>query len=309
MSDSQPETKNELLDSLLGDFLDESDQLLTQLNANMLQLDEWVQALDEDHHHRCDDGLLNEMFRAAHSLKGLSAMLGLTDINHLTHKIENVFDAARHDELSITRDVTERLQRERELQAIADFSLALRAAPTRTEMLPIILAQIVTVLQVENASIEMLDPHTGDAVVELGYGNWQAAVGLRIPRDAGLNSRIHATGKPYLNNDLLSDPMLYRSDLLPDCRSGAGAPMIAHGEMIGFLWIGRKTNIVENEVRLLAAIADIAANAIRRATLYEQTVRGAKELAEAYDATIAGWARAMDLRDQEISGHSRELQR
>lgn len=205
---------------------------------------------------------------------------------------------------SITRDVTERLQREHELQAIADLSLALRAAPTRTEMLPIILTQIVTVLQVENASIEMLEPQTGDAVVELGYGGWQSAVGLRIPRDAGLNVRIHATGKPYLNNDLLNDPLLYRPDLLLDCHSGAGAPMLAHGEMIGFLWIGRKTIIAESEVRLLAAIADIAANAIRRATLYEQTLRNAQELAGAYDATIAGWARAMDLRDQEISGHS-----
>jgi two-component system, chemotaxis family, sensor kinase CheA len=107
MGNSQPETKNDLFDDLLGDFLDESDQLLTQLNSNLLQLDEWVQALDDDHHQRCDDDLLNEMFRSAHSLKGLSAMLGLTEINHLTHKIENVFDAARHDELSITRDVTE----------------------------------------------------------------------------------------------------------------------------------------------------------------------------------------------------------
>ena len=107
MSNSQPDTKNELLDGLLGDFLDESDQLLTQLNANLLQLDEWVQALDEDHQQRCDEGLMNEMFRAAHSIKGLSAMLGLTDINHLTHKIENVFDAARHGQLTITRDVTE----------------------------------------------------------------------------------------------------------------------------------------------------------------------------------------------------------
>jgi len=107
MSDPQTDTKNELLDSLLGDFLDESDQLLTQLNANLLQLDEWVQSLDEHHQQHCDEQLLNEMFRSAHSLKGLSAMLGLTDINHLTHKIENVFDAARHDELSITRDVTE----------------------------------------------------------------------------------------------------------------------------------------------------------------------------------------------------------
>lgn len=107
MGDSQSETRNEMLDSLLGDFLDESDQLLTQLSGNLLQLDEWVQSLGDDHGQRCDEGLLNEMFRAAHSLKGLSAMLGLTDINHLTHKIENVFDAARQDQLTVTRDVTE----------------------------------------------------------------------------------------------------------------------------------------------------------------------------------------------------------
>lgn len=107
MSDVQADTRNELLDSLLGDFLDESDQLLTQLSKNLLQLDEWVQSLDEHHAQRCDESLLNEMFRSAHSLKGLSAMLGLTDINHLTHKIENVFDAARHGQLTVTRDVTE----------------------------------------------------------------------------------------------------------------------------------------------------------------------------------------------------------
>ena len=47
------------------------------------------------------------MFRSAHSLKGLSAMLGLTDISTLTHKVENVFDAARKDELAIDGDVVE----------------------------------------------------------------------------------------------------------------------------------------------------------------------------------------------------------
>ena len=34
-------------------------------------------------------------------------MLGLTEINHLTHKIENVFDAARKNELAVNGDVTE----------------------------------------------------------------------------------------------------------------------------------------------------------------------------------------------------------
>jgi two-component system, chemotaxis family, sensor kinase CheA len=107
MNESPAESKNELLDSLLSDFLDESDQHLTQLNANLLQLDEWVQALGDNHGQRCDENLVNEMFRAAHSLKGLSAMLGLTEINNLTHKIENVFDAARHGQLTVTRDITE----------------------------------------------------------------------------------------------------------------------------------------------------------------------------------------------------------
>jgi two-component system chemotaxis sensor kinase CheA len=108
MSDSQENSQNDLLDSLLGDFLDESDQLLTQLNERLLQLDEWVRELDDDDQQQpCDPTLLNEMFRAAHSLKGLSAMLGLTDINNLTHKIENVFDAARKNELAVNGDVTE----------------------------------------------------------------------------------------------------------------------------------------------------------------------------------------------------------
>jgi len=107
MSASDAVPRDEFFDSLLGDFLDESGQLLDRLNENLLQLDEWVRALDEDHHERCSDTLLNEMFRSAHSLKGLSAMLGLSEINGLTHKIENVFDAARKDQLVVNSEVVE----------------------------------------------------------------------------------------------------------------------------------------------------------------------------------------------------------
>ena len=60
MNDSQATAQDSLLDSLLGDFLDESDQLLTQLNKNLLQLDEWVRSLDEGHQESCDAELLND---------------------------------------------------------------------------------------------------------------------------------------------------------------------------------------------------------------------------------------------------------
>ena len=106
MSESAFPAHDELFDSLLGDFLDESALLLSRLNENLLQLDHWVRSL-EGPAKGCDQDLLNEMFRAAHSLKGLSAMLGLSDINSLTHKVENVLDAARKNELTITEDVVE----------------------------------------------------------------------------------------------------------------------------------------------------------------------------------------------------------
>jgi len=98
---------DELLQEMLADFLAESDELLSSLNENVLELDTWARTLSDGQQARCDDRLLNEMFRDAHTLKGLSGMLGLNDINDLTHKVENLFDAARHDQLTLTPNVVE----------------------------------------------------------------------------------------------------------------------------------------------------------------------------------------------------------
>ncbi len=110
MTSSGIPTKDDIFDALLPDFLDESDQLLSRLNESLLQLDQLVR-LEEDAGRPLDTELLNEMFRAAHSLKGLSGMLGLTEINQLTHRIENVFDAARRSQLQIGEDIVDILFR------------------------------------------------------------------------------------------------------------------------------------------------------------------------------------------------------
>ena len=65
MSDTQSAGSDDVLDGLLGDFLDESDQLLNRLNENLMSLDEWVHAAGESADATCDENLLNEMFRAA----------------------------------------------------------------------------------------------------------------------------------------------------------------------------------------------------------------------------------------------------
>lgn len=98
---------DDFMASMLGDFLDESEGYLSRLNENLMVLEELVSAADDGIAPEVDTELLNVMFRDAHSLKGLSAMLQLGDINSLTHRIENVFDAARDNSLSVSRPVVD----------------------------------------------------------------------------------------------------------------------------------------------------------------------------------------------------------
>ncbi|MBL9083982.1 MAG: Hpt domain-containing protein, partial [Planctomycetales bacterium] len=102
---SATDVNDDFTDGLLSDFLDESTGLVGRLNENLQQLDQWAKA-----EHSADDrpmDLLNEMFRSAHSIKGLSGMLRLSEINVLTHKVENVFDAARNGELPVSEECVE----------------------------------------------------------------------------------------------------------------------------------------------------------------------------------------------------------
>lgn len=103
MTDSTA-SNDDCTDDLLADFLDESTQLIDRLNDRLMELEEWAR-LDSEENAEVDIDLLNDMFRSAHSIKGLSAMLGLPRINGLTHNIENVFDAARRGDVSIDSNV------------------------------------------------------------------------------------------------------------------------------------------------------------------------------------------------------------
>ena len=95
------------LDEILSDFLDEAALLLDRLNEDLLVLDECVRTCEEGESTRYEAALMNSMFRSAHSIKGLSAMLGLMNINRLTHSVENVFDAARNAQFNLDRSTVQ----------------------------------------------------------------------------------------------------------------------------------------------------------------------------------------------------------
>lgn len=76
-------------------FIDESTEHLQSCNENLL-------ALEQNPH---DLSIVNEIFRNAHTLKGMSATMGYEDLADLTHKMENVLDAIRNEKIMVTPEI------------------------------------------------------------------------------------------------------------------------------------------------------------------------------------------------------------
>ncbi|MDQ6112152.1 chemotaxis protein CheA [Enterococcus gallinarum] len=75
-------------------FFEETDDHLQQLNDHVLALESNPK----------DTALLNDIFRSAHTLKGMAATMGYDVMTQLTHKMENIFELFKTATLSVTSD-------------------------------------------------------------------------------------------------------------------------------------------------------------------------------------------------------------
>ena len=80
-------------------FLDESHEHLQSLNEGLLSLEE-----NSD-----DVSVVNEIFRNAHTLKGMSATMGYNKIAELTHEMEDVLDLISKEQLKLNEDIIDTL--------------------------------------------------------------------------------------------------------------------------------------------------------------------------------------------------------
>ena len=79
----------------LSMFLEESMDNLQTLNESLLQLEQQPDDIDK----------LNEIFRVAHTIKGMAATMGFTHMAELTHKMEDVLSKFREGQLKVTQRV------------------------------------------------------------------------------------------------------------------------------------------------------------------------------------------------------------
>ena len=96
---------------LMAGFLDEASEHLEALNSHLMVFEGAAEAAPVRFDNDESREQMNTMFRAAHSLKGLSATFGFSDINRLTHTMETLFDQAREGKHSFDLATLETLLR------------------------------------------------------------------------------------------------------------------------------------------------------------------------------------------------------
>ncbi len=80
-------------------FIDETKEHLQSLNEQLLVLEKEPENAET----------INEIFRAAHTLKGMSGTMGYKRMQSLTHNMENVFSEIRNGKMSVTADIVNTL--------------------------------------------------------------------------------------------------------------------------------------------------------------------------------------------------------
>ena len=175
-------------------------------------------------------------------------------------------------------DPLERLQR---LQRVSDAALAHLSVD---DLLDELLLRVRDILDADTAAVLLLDPATNELVARAAKGiEEEVERGVRIPVGRGFAGRIAAERRPVLlervDHETVLNPILFQKGI----RALAGVPLIVHGEVLGVLHVGTKSQrrVTQEEVELLQLVGDRVALALQA-----RLVDRARMVTEAFQRTF-----------------------
>jgi two-component system chemotaxis sensor kinase CheA len=145
-------------DKAREDFLSEAQEIVENLSRNLL-------ALDEAHRQQTSDpSLINEAFRAVHTLKGLSSLFGATMIGALSHNLEDVLDDLRLGRIALDSNVLDVL-----FKALEGFGRALTMERNATpDKIPTFIDDLVAQIKRMGAAPGPSQDDVGEYEIEPG---------------------------------------------------------------------------------------------------------------------------------------------
>lgn len=180
---------------------------------------------------------------------------------------------------------------QRRLGVMLEFGQAVASVLELPRLLQVAVDRIMDVVPAEQASLLLVDPETSEPVPRAfrSRGGESAEEELRISRH--MVTRALEEGLAVLTSDATADARFLEADSVQDLRirSAVCAPMIAHGEAVGAIYLDTSSEthvFTEQDVHIVAGIAAQTAIAIENAKLYTDLRTAYEDLQAAQDHLV-----------------------
>ncbi len=189
-------------------------------------------------------------------------------------------------------------QRRQEAETLREATAVVATTLDRERAIELILDQLARVLEYDSASVQLLREGYLEIVGGRGWQSESSVLGLRFPVPGDNPNTIVVQKRRPIILDTVNDSFEpFRREPHSHIRSWLGAPLIAHGEVIGMLSIDsvKQGYFNEEHLRLATAYANQAAIAIDNAQLHEKSEDQIRRLTALRDVDTA-IASSLDLR-------------
>ncbi len=193
-------------------------------------------------------------------------------------------------------DETQR--RLRELEIINRVSTSLRMTQSSSEMLAILLNEVLRLVGTPHGSIWLYDRINDKLIQNLAKGAEARLKHTSLGLINGIVGHTFQTGKIYISPELKKDLLLFEEnrDSVTPGLGGVYIPIQSTAGPVGVLAIEiEKGRQIPEEINLLTILAEITGNSIHRAQLYDQSQRQVRRLTSLRDIDSA-IASSFDLR-------------
>lgn len=207
-------------------------------------------------------------------------------IRGLNYALEGQSQELRRKTTGMQRMAKDLGDRVMQLRSLQESIKAINSAVALESLLMMIVANASQVLRGTRCSIGLLDEKAGEIVTMAASGvSAESLWGSRFPLGTGVAGWVVQHASPLVIGDVAKDERYIRLGQLPT-RSIMSVPLMSDGKAIGALSATSPTvdAFAAEDLSMLAAFADQAALAVKKARLYEDLAREKRQTEQMYQS-------------------------
>ena len=189
--------------------------------------------------------------------------------------------------LAMLRNLTEKKRHKQEQENVLTIAAVLRTAQTKSETIQVLLESLKGKLELDSIGLAFFKREKNEFKYELVVGMAKDFTGQVVPVNDVVAEVVQKSLKPYIKNEILNGPDIIQTYQYLSTKTLAIIPLIAQQDILGLIVAGKGKRFEESDVRILMSAADMGANAIQRADLYEMTRRRLEQIEALHQIDLA----------------------